>query len=199
MYTLSSSPDRYLVVGNPIAHSLSPKIHRLFAAQTDQSLTYQACRLPPEDFPGHARRLVERQRLSGLNVTVPFKEAAYHWVDTLSPRARLAGAVNTVSVTAGGLHGDNTDGVGMQTTQPNTPNTDGVGMVRDMTVNQGIALAGCRLLVLGAGGAVRGVLGPLLDTAPAAVTIANRTPEKAEQLVKRFAHRGEMKSLGTTD
>lgn len=181
MYTLSSSPDRYLVVGNPIAHSLSPKIHRLFAAQTDQSLTYQACRLPPEDFPGHARRLVERQRLSGLNVTVPFKEAAYHWVDTLSPRARLAGAVNTVSVTAGGLHGDN---------------TDGVGMVRDMTVNQGIALAGCRLLVLGAGGAVRGVLGPLLDTAPAAVTIANRTPEKAERLVKRFAHRGEVEGLG---
>ena len=177
---LSPLPDRYLVVGNPIAHSLSPKIHRLFAAQTGQTLTYQARLLPLEDFAAHAGRLLDR-RLRGLNVTVPFKPAAYQWVDALSPRARLAGAVNTVSVRADGLHGDN---------------TDGVGMVRDLTVNLGMTLATRRILVLGAGGAVRGVLGPLLDTAPGAVTIANRTPEKAAQLARRFSHQGEVDGVG---
>jgi len=161
--------DRYAVMGNPIAHSKSPRIHRLFAEQTGQALTYEAILVAPGEF----RQAVERFQKEGgrgLNVTVPFKQEAWALVESRSERA--AEAVNTLVLGADGSRfGDN---------------TDGAGLVRDLTVNHGVALGGSRILLLGAGGAVRGVLQPLLDLAPAKITIANRTAEKARVLARRF-------------
>ena len=172
--------DRYCVFGNPIGHSKSPLIHRLFAEQTGQVLDYQARLAPLDDFPANARAFFA-EGLGG-NVTVPFKEEAFRLCDELTERARRAGAVNTVKKLAdGSLLGDN---------------TDGAGLVRDLTVNAGVSLKGKRILLLGAGGAVRGVLGPLLAEQPAALVIANRTVEKAEQLVREFADLGPVVASG---
>ncbi|WP_252272313.1 shikimate dehydrogenase [Pseudomonas subflava] len=172
--------DRYGVFGNPIGHSKSPLIHRLFAEQTGQDLTYEALPAPLEDFPGYARAFFETGR--GGNVTVPFKEEAYRLADELSERARRAGAVNTLKkLDEGRLLGDN---------------TDGAGLVRDLTVNAGLDLADKRILLLGAGGAVRGVLEPLLAERPQSLTIANRTVEKAEQLAREFADLGPVAAAG---
>lgn len=172
--------DRYGVFGNPIGHSKSPLIHRLFAAQTGQDLSYEALLAPLDDFPGFARAFFETGK--GGNVTVPFKEQAYQLVDQLSERARRAGAVNTLhKLDDGRLLGDN---------------TDGAGLVRDLTVNAGLDLAGKRILLLGAGGAVRGVLEPLLAHNPQALVIANRTVEKAEQLAREFADLGPVAASG---
>lgn len=166
--------DRYAVFGNPIGHSKSPLIHRMFAAQTGQQLSYEAILAPLDDFAGTARAFF-REGL-GANVTVPFKEDAYRLCDELTERARRAGAVNTISRLADGrLRGDN---------------TDGAGLVRDLKVNAGIPLAGRRILLLGAGGAARGVLEPLLAEAPAQLLIANRTLEKAKVLAHLFADLG---------
>ncbi|MFW9606165.1 MAG: shikimate dehydrogenase, partial [Pseudomonas sp.] len=149
--------DRYAVFGNPIAHSKSPHIHRVFAAQTQQDLTYDALLMPLDDFANAARAFFAEG--CGANVTVPFKEEAFALVDELSERARRAGAVNTVKRLADGrLLGDN---------------TDGAGLLRDLTLNAGLSLRGKRILLLGAGGAVRGVLAPLLAEQPARVVIAN--------------------------
>ena len=155
--------DRYCVFGNPIGHSKSPLIHRLFAEQTGQVLTYDARLAPLDDFTGNARAFFA-EGLGG-NVTVPFKEEAFRLADELTERARRAGAVNTLKKLADGrLLGDN---------------TDGAGLTRDLQDNAGFSLAGKRILVLGAGGAVRGVLEPFLAQKPAVLVIANRTVAKA--------------------
>lgn len=163
--------DHYAVFGNPIAHSKSPQIHRWFAEQTGQQLEYQALLAPVDDFEGSARQFFEQGGL-GANVTVPFKLDALVFCDQLSPRARRAGAVNTLQ------KGKNNEIYG--------DNTDGVGLVRDLTGQLGFNLKNKRVLLLGAGGASRGVVEPLLKAGVAKLKIANRTPEKAQQLVQIF-------------
>ncbi|MDH4569780.1 shikimate dehydrogenase [Pseudomonas sp. BN414] len=172
--------DRYCVFGNPIGHSKSPLIHRLFAEQTGQLLTYEAVLAPLDDFTGCARQFFETGK--GGNVTVPFKEQAYQLASSLSARAQRAGAVNTLKrLDDGSLLGDN---------------TDGAGLVRDLTRNAGLDLTGKRILLLGAGGAARGVIEPLLAEKPAALVIANRTVEKAEALAQLFADLGPVSASG---
>lgn len=167
--------DRYAVFGNPIGHSKSPQIHRLFAQQTGQAFSYEPLLAPLEDFAGAARAFFADGK--GANVTVPFKEDAFRLADELTPRARRAGAVNTLmKLEDGALLGDN---------------TDGAGLVRDLQ-QAGLNLAGLRILLLGAGGAVRGVLEPLLAERPAALVIANRSEDKAEQLVGEFGELGPL-------
>src|SRR5690606_32143565 len=170
--------DRYAVIGNPIAHSKSPLIHRLFAAQTGQQLSYEALLAPLDDFAGSLRAFFREG--AGANVTVPFKEQAFALADQLSARAQRAGAVNTLMKLADGrLLGDN---------------TDGAGLVRDLRENAGLRLAGQRILLLGAGGAVRGVLAPLLAEQPAELVLANRTLARAEQLAVDFADLGALRA-----
>ena len=172
--------DRYVVFGNPIAHSKSPVLHRLFAEQTGQSMQYDTLLAPLDGFAPCALAFFQEGR--GANVTVPFKEDAYRLANSLTPRAQRAGAVNTLSKQAdGSLLGDN---------------TDGAGLVRDLTVNAGFSLKGKRILRLGAGGAVRGALEPLLAQGPTSVTIANRTVEKAEMLVELFSDLGPVAASG---
>lgn len=172
--------DRYCVFGNPIGHSKSPLIHRLFAEQTGQALVYEAQLAPLDDFAGFARRFFEQGK--GANVTVPFKEEAYRLVDELSERATRAGAVNTlIRLVDGRLRGDN---------------TDGAGLLRDLTANAGIELRGKRVLLLGAGGAVRGVLEPFLGERPAQLLVANRTAEKAVALADEFTDLGAVRGCG---
>lgn len=172
--------DRYAVFGNPIAHSKSPLIHSLFADQTGQRLHYGTLLAPLDGFSESARSFF--QSGLGANVTVPFKEEAYQLCDELTPRARRAGAVNTLKRQASGrLLGDN---------------TDGAGLVRDLTVNAGFSLQGKRILLLGAGGAVRGALEPLLAEQPASLIIANRTVEKAELLAELFDDLGPVSASG---
>jgi len=164
--------ELYAVVGHPISHSKSPRIHSLFARQTGEPVEYTAIQAPLDDFAGTVGHFFERGG-KGLNVTVPFKEQAWSLADARTPRAQKAGAANTLYLDKDrALVADN---------------TDGVGLVRDLTGNQGVALKHARILVLGAGGAVRGVLGPLLAEKPAALTIANRTLARAEALVELFA------------
>ncbi|HEY9120588.1 MAG TPA: shikimate dehydrogenase [Marinobacter sp.] len=163
--------DLYAVVGNPISHSKSPRIHSLFASQTGEKLEYTAIQAPQDGFADTVTGFFERGG-QGLNVTVPFKEQAWKLADRRTERAELAGAANTLYQDSNGLL--------------IADNTDGKGLVMDLTENHGITLAGKRLLVLGAGGAVRGVLGPLLREKPSAVVIANRTVAKAEGLVTLF-------------
>lgn len=172
--------DRYAVLGNPIAHSLSPQIHARFAAATGQALEYVALELPRDGFESALRALV-RDGLAGANVTVPFKQQAWALCDSLSERAEIAGAVNTLAFDTGGaIAGDN---------------TDGIGMVRDLRDNLDVEIARRRVLVLGAGGAVRGVLGPVLAESPAEVVIANRTLARARALAEDFAETGQIRVL----
>jgi shikimate dehydrogenase len=159
--------DHYAVIGNPIAHSKSPAIHAAFARQTGQHIEYGRILGSADAFADDVRRFVAEGG-RGLNVTLPFKEQAWRLLADRSPRAEAAGAVNTLIVLDGGLlRGDN---------------TDGVGLVRDLTANQGFQFAGKRVLLLGAGGAARGVLGPLLECGPAELLIANRTASNAVEL-----------------
>ena len=173
--------DRYAVIGNPIAHSKSPFIHAAFARQTGEDLDYGRILGDPADFAGDVRRfLAEGGR--GLNVTVPFKEQAWALADERAPRAELAGAVNTLIPLADGrLRGDN---------------TDGVGLVRDLAENQGFRFQGAQVLLLGAGGAARGVLRPLLETGLARLFIANRTSAKALELARLGAPLGSVAGGG---
>ncbi|MFO1299277.1 MAG: shikimate dehydrogenase [Burkholderiaceae bacterium] len=162
--------DRYAVVGNPVAHSRSPSIHARFAKQTGHDIEYGRLLAPLDGFV----EAVERFRDAGgrgLNVTLPFKLEAFAWAARRSPRAQAAGAVNTLRFDADGAFGDN---------------TDGAGLVRDIEARLGLPLAGRSVLVLGAGGATRGVLGPLLEADAARVTIANRTAARAVALVDEF-------------
>lgn len=163
--------DRYAVFGNPVAHSKSPQIHRIFSEQTHQSMEYVSQCVPLDGF-NQAVEDFMAQGGKGLNITVPFKQEALTVAGQLTERARLAGAVNTLVLSEDGtLLGDT---------------TDGVGMVRDIRQNLQWPIAGRRVLVLGAGGAVRGVLEPLLAEQPAQLVIANRTVQKAEQLADLF-------------
>ncbi len=158
--------DRYAVFGNPIAHSQSPWIHARFAEATGQELSYERQLVALDGFAAAVQQFfAEGGR--GLNITVPFKEQAWLLCGSRSPAAESAGAVNTLQWTDGRLHGDNTDGIGLR---------------RDIENNLGQAIQGRRILILGAGGAVRGVLRPLLEAQPAALTIANRTVAKAQAL-----------------
>jgi len=167
-----SGIDKYAVFGNPIKQSRSPLIHNAFAAQCGHQLQYRAVLVPPDGFAHAARRFFDGQG-AGLNVTVPFKLDAFQFADRLSDCAQRAGAVNTLTRSEDGqIDGDN---------------TDGIGLVRDMIVNLGWSVQGLRVLILGAGGATRGVLEPLLREQPQELLIVNRTPEKAHQLARKFA------------
>lgn len=173
----------YAVFGNPVAHSKSPEIHQAFAAQRGEHIEYRRILAPIDDFPHMLRDFFDVDG-EGANITVPFKEEAYAICDETSGRATLAGAVNTICKTRTGLVGEN---------------TDGPGLVTDIRDNLGWPIYDARVLVLGAGGAVRGVLGPLLEERPAALTLANRTPAKAEALVPVFAEVGKVEALGFAD
>ena len=162
--------DRYCVIGNPIAHSKSPDIHALYAAQTGQRLVYERCLAPLDGFAGTVHALIA-QGYKGANVTVPFKLDAVAIATGLTERARAAGAVNTLSFAGGAIVGDN---------------TDGAGLVNDITGNAGGAIAGKRVLLLGAGGAARGAILPLLEQGPSELVIANRTRATAQALVAQF-------------
>jgi shikimate dehydrogenase len=167
-------PDQYAVIGNPVAHSKSPQIHAAFARATGEDLTYTRLPAPLDAFAATATQFAT-QGGKGLNVTVPFKLEAFALATTLSERARLAGAVNTLRYDGGTWFGDN---------------TDGVGVVRDLTRNLKIGLAGRNILVLGAGGATRGIIAPLLAERPRTLVIANRTASKAQELARFFAAHG---------
>lgn len=166
--------DHYAVIGNPVAHSRSPVIHRLFAMATAQEMTYGALLAPREGFAQTLRAFVGRGG-RGANVTLPFKEEAAAIVDRLDPSAGLAGAVNTVVVAAdGSLAGFN---------------TDGIGLIADLQSGLGVQLAGARILMLGAGGAARGAIGPLLGAQCAQLALCNRTPARAAAVAAVFADR----------
>jgi len=170
--------DRYVVFGNPVAHSKSPYIHNCFAEQTGQVMEYTTLLAPLEAFSATAKAFFEGGR--GANVTVPFKEEAWRLCDVLTPRAERAGAVNMLSrLDDGSLRGDN---------------TDGEGLVRDLLENCGVALEGARILLLGAGGAARGVIEPLLEQRPGSLVIANRTLDKAQGLAELFGALGPIRA-----
>src|SRR5262245_18607292 len=168
--TNKTPPDRYALVGHPVEHSRSPLIHTVFARQTGQRLTYELIDAEPAAFETAVRGFGAAGG-KGMNVTVPHKQAAFALCEQSSEAATAAGAVNTISIIDGKLHGHN---------------TDGIGLIRDITVNLREALAGKRIVVLGAGGAARGIIGPLLNEKPAELTIANRTKERADELVTAF-------------
>jgi shikimate dehydrogenase len=162
--------DRYVVIGNPVGHSKSPWIHAQFARATGQDIDYGRIEPPVDGF----NAAVDAFRAAGgrgANVTLPFKAIAFHYCAELSPRARAAGAVNTLVLDQAKAFGDN---------------TDGVGLVRDLQVNLDCALEGRRVLLLGAGGAAQGVVQPLLDAGIAGLVVVNRTAARAQALAVRF-------------
>ncbi len=168
--------DRYGVMGYPVSHSRSPIIHRLFALQTGQNLQYELLQVQPEKLE-QAVRQFQRTGGKGLNITVPHKRAVCRLCDQLSERASTAGAVNTLAFQDSEIFGDN---------------TDGIGLLRDLVVNLGVNVEGANILILGAGGATRGIIAPLLEMQPAGICIANRTLDKAEDLVERFSSQGKI-------
>jgi len=176
MSNSSSDPDRYALVGHPVSHSRSPLIHQLFAEQTGQNLTYELIDASPEQFETAVLGFAAAGG-RGMNVTVPHKEAAFELCHVLSDNAKAAGAVNTISFRHGTLHGDN---------------TDGTGFLRDLSVNHGREIAGARVLLLGAGGAARGIVHPILGQKPESLVIANRTIERAEALKEDFGASAEL-------
>ena len=162
---------RLAVVGNPVKHSRSPQIHARFAAATGHAVDYTRIESPLDQFVATVRAFADGGA-RGCNVTTPFKGEAFAACTRLSDRARRAEAVNTIAFEADGWFGDN---------------TDGAGLVRDIELNAGVPLQGKRVLVLGAGGAAAGALGPLLAARPAALVVANRTPARAQAMIERFA------------
>jgi len=164
------SLDQYCVFGNPIEHSRSPFIHHAFAKQSNQNIDYQKKLVALDDFSNAVKTFIKEEG-KGANITVPFKEQALALADELTDRARLAGAVNTLTFKNGKVYGDN---------------TDGEGLVQDLIRNK-VSLVNSRILLLGAGGAAKGVLLPLLAQNPVSITVANRTQSKAEQLCQHFA------------
>ena len=163
--------DRYAVIGNPVQHSKSPRIHAAFARQTGAQLEYGAILGDPEGFEVQVARLRD-EGFRGLNITLPFKERALALAQQSTPRAALAGAANTLLLAQDGILADN---------------TDGVGLMRDLQGRLDVSLARRRVLVLGAGGAVRGILAPLLAAGPACLHLCNRTAARAETLLAAFA------------
>jgi shikimate dehydrogenase len=177
-------PDRYAVIGNPVAHSKSPQIHAAFARSTGQDMTYERLLAPLDGFVATVGAFRDGGG-RGLNVTVPFKVEAFALASLHSSRAQLAGAVNTLMVEPDGRwYGDN---------------TDGAGLVRDLTENLGLELRDCSILVLGAGGAARGILGPLLDCLPRTLAVSNRTHPKAVALAAQFTPLGPIEAIAPTD
>lgn len=175
------STELYAVFGHPISHSKSPRIHALFAQQTSQDIEYTAQDVPADSFRGDLMRFTANGG-KGLNCTVPLKEMAWRIADEKSLRANRAKAVNTLVIGMDGrLFGDN---------------TDGIGLLRDLTSNLGISTTGISVLLLGAGGASRGIIAPLMETKPKLLTIANRTVAKAEQLAGEFSDLGSIESSG---
>ncbi len=167
---MTSSPDKYCVIGNPIAHSKSPDIHRQFALQVSHAISYEKQLIDLNMFQQDVLALI-KEGVCGANVTVPFKQDAWQLAEIKSKTAMVAGAVNTLSFKNGSVYGDN---------------TDGVGLVRDLTINHQQPLLNKRILVLGAGGAVRGVLQDLINEKPLEIVVANRTLSKAQQLADLF-------------
>ncbi len=173
--------DQYGVVGHPVAHSWSPFIHGIFSRETGQAMTYRLYDFAPNEFHEKVREFF-KQGGRGLNITLPHKIAAVAIADDLTARAAHAAAVNTFALRNDGtILGDN---------------TDGTGLVRDLCDNQGIVITHRRVLMIGAGGAARGVLAPLLALSPAEIVIANRTSERAEQLAKTFEKLGTTHGVG---
>lgn len=177
---MSTVPDRYVVIGNPVAHSKSPDIHARFAAQTGQNLAYDRLLVPLGGFTDAVQDLL-RQHVKGANVTLPFKLDAYAAASVVTKRARAAGAVNTLTFEGGAIVGDN---------------TDGIGLVTDIVRNADVPMNGKRILLLGAGGAARGVILPILDQHPAQMVIANRTVTKAMDLARQFGEYGMVEASG---
>jgi len=166
--------DRYGVMGYPVSHSRSPVIHHLFAIQTRQNIQYELLEVAPDELETAVKQF-GRAGGKGLNITVPHKSEVARLVDDMSERASTAGAVNTLVFNDDGLYGDN---------------TDGVGLMHDLQVNHGLELKGANILILGAGGATRGILSPLLEAEPGSIIIANRTFPKARSLADHFANQG---------
>ena len=177
-------PAMYAVMGNPIGHSKSPRIHGLFAEQTGQRVQYSAIQVDPGGFEQAVSNFIAHGG-KGLNITVPFKHKAWVLVDSRSPRAELAQAVNVIVVKGdGGLHGDN---------------TDGLGLVRDIIDNHHGLIENKTVLLLGAGGAASGVLGLLLEQRPRSLWVANRTVDRAHELAQRFSGLGAVQGCGFAD
>jgi shikimate dehydrogenase len=177
--------DKYAVIGNPISHSKSPLIHSEFAKQTEQDLEYTAIEVPQDALESSLSQLRDILKLKGINITVPFKEQAWQLVENQSNRAKRAGAINTLVFNDdGSMYGDN---------------TDGVGLCRDLTDNNSIELRGKRILLLGAGGAARGVIEPLLSYDPLELFVANRTASKAHALADLFSDLGHIRGGGFED
>jgi shikimate dehydrogenase len=177
---LSELPAEYGVIGHPVSHSRSPFIHGMFAQQTGQNMVYRLHDVSPASLPTFVMDFWRRGG-KGLNVTVPHKIAACDMVRTMSERATRAGAVNTLLMDEDGITGDN---------------TDGAGLVRDLTGNLKVALAGARVLLVGSGGAARGVIGPLLDESPELIVIAGRSAARAATLGRQFAELGPVQGYG---
>ena len=171
---MNESPAEYGVIGHPVDHSRSPFIHGMFARQTGQNMVYRLHDVPPENLAAYVMDFWRRGG-KGLNVTVPHKVSACTMVRAMSERATRAGAVNTLLMDEDGITGDN---------------TDGPGLVRELTANLKMNLNDARILMVGSGGAVRGVVGPLLDQSPALIMIAGRTAERAESLARIFGALG---------
>ena len=166
--------DRYGVMGYPVSHSRSPVIHRLFALQTGQDIQYELLQVTPDKLSVAVRQF-QRTGGKGLNVTVPHKAEVTKLCDHLTERASTAGAANTLTFNDSEIHGDN---------------TDGIGLLRDLAINLGVTIDGANILILGAGGATRGIVGPLLEMQPASLRIANRTLDKAQILADHFSRSG---------
>lgn len=178
-----SAPDRYGVVGFPVAHSRSPFIHGMFARQTAQNMAYRLYEIPPAAFRTEVGRFFAEGG-SGLNITVPHKTAAADFASELSARAERAGAANTLAMQDGRIYGDN---------------TDGAGLVRDLLENLRAEVAGRRVLILGAGGATRGIIAPLLEIGLDELLVANRSAERARDLVTPFSDLGKVRGCGFDD
>ena len=171
--------DRYVVMGNPVAHSLSPAIHAAFARATGEQLEYDRLLIPEGEFMTFAQRFFDEGG-RGASVTLPFKVNAFHWAGTRSDRAMIAEAANFLVARDGHIEADN---------------TDGAGLVRDLTRNHGVKLEGARVLILGAGGATRGILAPLLAAKTSHIVVANRTAVRATDLARRFRANGAIEGV----
>lgn len=181
---MSATPDRYAVFGQPIKHSKSPRIHQLFAEQTGQAIDYSAQEVSADQFASTAATFFAEGG-KGLNCTVPLKELAWAFADRKTERAQLSKAVNTLALQPdGSILGDN---------------TDGHGLIADLITNHAIVLSGIRILILGAGGASRGIIAPILDQSPMSLTIANRTIDKAVNLAREFSLKGVITGCGFGD
>jgi len=181
---MSAAPDPYGVVGHPVGHSLSPFIHGMFARDTGQAMSYRLYDVSPAEFASFVTGFFDRGG-RGLNITVPHKIAAVEAANELTSRAAHAAAVNTLALRDDGtILGDN---------------TDGAGLVRDLCDNLGLVITNRRLLIIGAGGATRGILAPLLGLSPTTVVIANRTPDRAQALAAAFTDLGSTQGVGFED